>query len=290
MSPKCNASAPPPRISPDNDITGVGVLANYIGTAGVAILVILVYFLVVYEPARDPFNKVDAYFHPNPVDDTLLTWLVTGLSVMISGFVQFRSGISTYHFVMIVYLAYFSTVTHLSCLTALRQYLHDHKIERQWRLLGMTLLAILLIVGLAFTGNYDWAVSLNPGKRPGPGDYAACYIDVTSGALVGVLSTITSIFFVALALISRVIKLHGYLSRNVCGRARTWVSRSVWGPLRAMHSRLEIKKSPLHSLRRTLIYRPVLVLLLMPRVLLDLWCSVSFEVRPLFDCLGGSSD
>lgn len=205
--------------------------------------------------------------------------LVTGLSVMISGFVQFHSGISTYHFVTIVYLAYFSTITHLSCLTVLRQYLHDHKMERGWRLLGMGILAILLLVGLVFTGNYDWAVNVYPDKRPNLGDYAFCYLDVLSGSVVTVLSMTASVCFIAIGFITRVIKLHEHLSRHLFGRARKWLSRLIRRPLRAMYSWLDIETSSMHSLRRTLCYRFFLPLLLMPRVLLDVWSSVSFEVR-----------
>lgn len=55
------------------------VLINYMATAGIAILVILIYYFVVYEPATDPFNRAQPgsskHFRPNPVDDLLLGWL-----------------------------------------------------------------------------------------------------------------------------------------------------------------------------------------------------------------------
>lgn len=48
--------------------------------------------------------------------------LITGLAILISGFTQLQTGISAYHWQRLVQLAWFSSVTHLCCLTALRDY------------------------------------------------------------------------------------------------------------------------------------------------------------------------
>lgn len=58
----------------------VQVVANYIGTAGFAVLLIIVYYLVVYDPLQDPFRKTHqhtprASFRPNPVDVVFLRLL-----------------------------------------------------------------------------------------------------------------------------------------------------------------------------------------------------------------------
>lgn len=54
----CSASDPP-FLPFNNDITGVGVFINYIATAGIAVLTILIYYFAMYQPSRDPFERVD---------------------------------------------------------------------------------------------------------------------------------------------------------------------------------------------------------------------------------------
>lgn len=46
--------------------------------------------------------------------------VVTGIALLASGYAQLSSGISNYHWQMLVYLAWFSSLTHLSTLTVLR--------------------------------------------------------------------------------------------------------------------------------------------------------------------------
>lgn len=49
--------------------------------------------------------------------------ILTGISILISGYAQLECGLSCYHWQVLVYLAWFSSLTHLSCLTLLRNYL-----------------------------------------------------------------------------------------------------------------------------------------------------------------------
>jgi hypothetical protein len=57
---------------------------------------------------------------------------------------------------MIVYLVWFSSLTHMACLTSSRGCLFHHPRERAWRLLAMGIIVILLITALIPTGNFDW--------------------------------------------------------------------------------------------------------------------------------------
>ena len=86
------------------------------------------------------------------------TQLVTGFSILISGFVQLRQGLQSYHWLAIVDLAWFSSITHLACLTFLRSHLRNHSLERTLRVMAMASLAIMLIVALSFTSTYWWAL------------------------------------------------------------------------------------------------------------------------------------
>ncbi|KAE8381222.1 hypothetical protein BDV26DRAFT_101766 [Aspergillus bertholletiae] len=127
MSSSCsvNCSAPAPLSLPiDNDITGIGVVINYLGTAGIAAMIIPVYYLTAYQQEHDPFqrpNQASLPSCPNPVDELVLRLrrrslgpdqvrrydsprlekallkfilatsdlqIVTAFSVLISGFVQ----------------------------------------------------------------------------------------------------------------------------------------------------------------------------------------------------------
>lgn len=56
------------------------MIVNYLVTAGIAVLVIVIYYFAVYEPALDAFTKLEhsrtaVPFRPNPVDVVLLQWV-----------------------------------------------------------------------------------------------------------------------------------------------------------------------------------------------------------------------
>ena len=52
------------------------VIINYVATAGLAILLIMVYYVMIHEPANDPFRVngqgVGELSRPNPVDRVFL--------------------------------------------------------------------------------------------------------------------------------------------------------------------------------------------------------------------------
>ncbi|KAI9369757.1 hypothetical protein BJX61DRAFT_132677 [Aspergillus egyptiacus] len=79
--------------------------------------------------------------------------LVTGIAVLISGYSQLHCSISLFHRHIIVYLTWFSSLTHLSTLTFLQRYMHDHKRVLYLRLPLMAALACMLFVALVPTGN-----------------------------------------------------------------------------------------------------------------------------------------
>ena len=81
--------------------------------------------------------------------------IITGLSILISGFALLRCGLQTYHWQILVYLAWFSSLTHLSCLTLLRNYLYNHPTERLWRLLGMGLIVVMLVGAILPTASFN---------------------------------------------------------------------------------------------------------------------------------------
>lgn len=81
---------------------------------------------------------------------------MTGLAILGSGFIQLPRNISSYHWQIMVYLARFSSLTHLTTLTVLRQYFHENPGIRNWRLVFMLVTAGLLLATLIPTGNSMW--------------------------------------------------------------------------------------------------------------------------------------
>ena len=73
--------------------------------------------------------------------------IVTGIAILAAGYAK-HCTISVYHFQVVVYLAWMSSGTHLVTLTVLRKYLRDEPTIRTWRIAGMSILFVLLIVAL----------------------------------------------------------------------------------------------------------------------------------------------
>lgn len=327
---------------------------NYLATAGITVLIILVYYLVIHQPAHDPFGDDDQSpsssrrFRPNPVDEILLGWLrrplnhvlesyrmsprvrsrlektfikvgyyyislidilsstitnthkcflamsdlqiVTGLSILISGLIHFRCGLASFYWEVIVRLAWFSSLTHLSCLTLLRSHLYKHATERKWRLFSMAMLATLLVVGLIFTANYKWVIHLR--NHPNANYPAICYLRATlrgHRSEQPFLTMMVSIMLILIGFASRVVKLHRKLSIDIFGRARAWLSDRIRQLLHTVFTWCCRDCSP-RSLKRTLCYHPLLAIFLTARFLLDGWASVYFEVRASSTYLSRVSD
>ncbi|PLN85645.1 hypothetical protein BDW42DRAFT_160284 [Aspergillus taichungensis] len=321
-------------MSIDSDITGNGVVANYIGTASFAVFLVIMYFLMVYDPMQDPFKETDqdtlrSSFRPNPVDVVFLRGLrdtskrvfrwrhhrfsarmerifikctlsmgdlqiLTGLSILISGYVQMSKDLSSYHWMVIVNLAWFSSLTHLACLTVIRNFLYNHPLQRTVRLFFMGILAILLIVGLSFTGNYTWVsfdfwdfedLWSSPSSPFETKMMAITYPATCRSTTSPVeytpnwpyLSMLLSIILIVMGFLGRVIKLYKILSVGLCSRLRSWASVRILHCLRWTFSRFCLNRSS-RSLRRTLVYRPLLAVFVTVELGLDWWSSFLLEV------------
>ena len=88
--------------------------------------------------------------------------IVTGIALLASGYSQLPSGLDAYHWQIVVYLAWFSSFTHLTTLTVMRTYFQDYPATRLWRIFFMTVTVSLLGVALLPTGNQWWLSSLYP--------------------------------------------------------------------------------------------------------------------------------
>lgn len=194
-----------------------------------------------------------------------------------------------------MYLAWFSSLTHLSCLTLLRNHLYQRPAERTWRLMCMFILVVLLILAFLPTANYGWQYgNSTEADRPGPQDYAVCYLKPsqrTSASYVSpsdhipsdraIIAMSISVILVFVGLLCRLFKLHQSLSSFVSETIRGRISHMLRTLLRAVHDWSDIVSGFPRSLKRLLVYRPFLALFLTARILVDTWDSMFFEVSPL---------
>ncbi|KFA62590.1 hypothetical protein S40285_10344 [Stachybotrys chlorohalonatus IBT 40285] len=162
----------------------------------VTVAVLVAYYFFAFDPSDDPFavdpKRPHPHYRPNPIDVAIFkrtrrlrnlvrrgeyygsvmerilnkcvlrsadAQLVTGIAIIVGGYSNLRCGISAYHWHSVVYLTWFSCLTHLSALSFLRRYFHLRPAARSWRLCLMTALVIMLIVAFIPTGHfyYYWS-------------------------------------------------------------------------------------------------------------------------------------
>lgn len=206
--------------------------------------------------------------------------ILSGIASMLSGYIQLHCGISCYHWNILVYLAWFSSLTHLSCLTFLRNYLYNRPGQRAWRLSLMFLLVGMLVAGLLPTGNFNWE---SPPPSLGLHNYVICYWRRADDANAEIYTTmIMSVLFLLFGFFSRFIRLFRSLSFKIIQQLKDRISTWLRKYLEQRHQKISTGLGPLSILHRTLYYRPQLVLFLMGRVFADMWTSMIFEVWFLY--------
>ena len=82
--------------------------------------------------------------------------LITGTAILVRAFTQLRCGISAYHWQIVVYLAWFSSLTHSTPLEAPRQYSRDRPLLRSWRASFMLFVVVRLMIALLPVGDAWW--------------------------------------------------------------------------------------------------------------------------------------
>lgn len=190
--------------TPDSDISGLGVILAFTVSAYLTFSLVLLSYL---------FGQVDASLL-NTVDTNVFRirpkrprargetsgrtsnlrlgialrqailalsdqQIVTGIAIMAAGFQGLRlGGIDSYHYQTVLYLAWMSSSVHLSALSILSPVLRIRPALKVWRLVGMLVLLVLLLVGLVPTVSNDWGLLSWEGMRPnqsGWGIPAICF-------------------------------------------------------------------------------------------------------------------
>ena len=110
------------------------------------------------------------------------TQIVTSVAILLSGYIQLPCGLSAYHWEMIVDLAWFSAVTHLTALTSLRHYFRRRPAMALWRVIFMGVSMVLLgsaLYPIGFIPQYFYYFEGPPYPTP----------IYTEAAFVGLLSS-----------------------------------------------------------------------------------------------------
>lgn len=154
----------------------------------------------------------------------------------------------------------------------------------------MAIMLVLLLAGLAPTANYNWKTDdfSFPYKKdwnetlsvsyPTPADHAKCYWGIhVRWKFESVPLMIVSILLLGLGFLTRVVRLHNSLSKRFTVRARAFVSNNFRKVLRCLLKSVGDGRQ-LSSLMRLLLYRPLLSVFLILRVLADMWSSMFIEV------------
>ncbi|KAF4818558.1 hypothetical protein CGCTS75_v011973 [Colletotrichum tropicale] len=156
---------------PDStDISDPDVSIGFVGTGCLMIVLLIIYYVAVFDPKLDPLRKPGQAMknqdRPNAIDVAVLRrvrWalatlgcilamsdiqIATGLAVLISGYHELPRMISAYHWMIIVYTAWFSSVAHLAALSHLRTYYANHPERFIWRLVLIFCVVTMLSVAM----------------------------------------------------------------------------------------------------------------------------------------------
>jgi hypothetical protein len=211
--------------------------------------------------------------------------LATGIAILISGYSQLHCGLSSFHWLIIGRLAWFASLTHLACLTFLRNYLYNRKTERKWRLSLMSVLLVMLITAVVPTGNYRSPhISTSPyvDRRPGiqeANDYAICHFSAHDPSQYprAFVSMIVLVLISVFGFAFRIIKLFQPLSLFI-STVRSMISQRARRLLWVVYGWRNVTRAWQRVLGNMLYY-PLLALFLAARAIMDNVSSMFFEVR-----------
>lgn len=215
--------------------------------------------------------------------------IATGTGILISAYASLggEEGISVYHWLIVVYLAWFAHLTHLTGLTLLRQHFHARPSECNWRLIFIVLLFVLLLAAQIPTVYFGAAAYPS---------YARCFFDVSTvvkrmelhdphSKIYELISApaVVSISLLVLSFLARLLKGARCTSRSLA-KLRRWASNAAQSGINRVaglfssaaffqnHVRLQ-------KLWAALVVRPLVAVFLTARLYVDLCTSMLSEVR-----------
>lgn len=211
--------------------------------------------------------------------------LMTGVAILISGYSQLQCSLSMFHWQIIVYLAWFSSMTHLSTLTFLRRYMHQHKRVLYLRLPLMAVFGGMLFIALLPTGSIKCHIYRQTLAVPA----ICCFHPTTYKGNLGISPAKSDGTFGAMV-ISQVVLLAGFVSQTIkfylwsSTFARLWLREKPGAFLKGITYSLDRRAYDSTGWTRNvclLLITLVATLLITLRAFLDLAVSALWEVRLL---------
>ncbi|KAF4434641.1 hypothetical protein F53441_13658 [Fusarium austroafricanum] len=200
----------PKEIPSYGDIGGIGVALAFIVTAWMVVVVLIGYYLTVFDPKLDPFRKEGTQKlsrYPNSIDYSVHELLqkipglgsnggprsarylrlgamlnacilmladlqiFTALSILVGAYASMGCEIVAYHWQYMIYLAWLASVTHLAGLSFLRNHLANNGVKCYWRLAAMFFIQSLLSAAVGLATHFGD----DPWLKSGGGRPAICY-------------------------------------------------------------------------------------------------------------------
>ncbi|KAK1841519.1 hypothetical protein CCHR01_15849 [Colletotrichum chrysophilum] len=165
-------------LQPNSDIAGNGVVIGFIGTGYLVVILLVVHYFLTFDPSIPPPSG-------NCIASMCDIQSITGISILTGGYLCLNQSLSAHHWVLIVNLAWFSSITHLSGLTMLRRHFQNNPLERLIRMILMFTLLIMLIAAMIPTRFFNWELFSGYGRdqpsaarRHSP---AICFFSATCG-------------------------------------------------------------------------------------------------------------
>jgi len=242
-----------PLFVPNPDVSGIGVLIGFLATAYLTFLFVVVYYLTgcVEETFTNEIDRMvlaklslrKCFKSARRLELTLRRavlifsdqQVITGIALIGSGYAQLTHGFAMYHWQILVYLVWFSSLTHLTTLTVLRQYFRDNFTARLWRsvlmLVTVTMLGVALLptgddLWFAYKGSFTGVPALCFFKRLGRKDLNQSY----NADPIPTNSMIMSLLVLFLGYLTRLIKL----SKKAAAFSRSWIRTKPSHKLRGL--------------------------------------------------------
>ncbi|KAF5977378.1 hypothetical protein FCOIX_6508 [Fusarium coicis] len=202
----CNSTCEgsPKEVPSYGDIGGIGVTLAFVITAWIVVIVLVGYYLKVFDPRLDPFRKEGTQKltkYPNSIDYSVheilqsIPWLkhdskstssgssrlgtvlnscvltfadiqiFTSLAILIGAYASVGCDIVAYHWQYMIYLAWLASITHLASLSFLRNHLANNPAKRAWRLVAMFTIQVMLSVAVGLSMTFTGDTE-NPDEGP----------------------------------------------------------------------------------------------------------------------------
>jgi hypothetical protein len=182
---------------------------------------------------------------------------------------------------IMVWEAFFSSLTHMSCLTFLRSYLYRYPGQRLWRLLGMLTIAGLLFTAMLPTYNFNISqTGRNPPTfLPRPADQTICFFrpGQMSAGHTGGERTVAAMVLLVVGFFFRSVRLFESTSTGMLARWEQNAGRFVVRRLEAIYTWCNLQHTP-YTIKRTLLYWPLIATRWTIKIGWDFTTSMYFEV------------